>query len=217
MINWVILLCVTAIAAAEVRQGVPGYNEPAGSRGSYTVESILVGGMDGAYGLAIQDNETNSIRISEWDDPMNIEYSMQYGSATGSTFAITDGIDPDDSGFCEYPAGDQFFFGHWVASGAGIFDTAGAFIRFLAGPESWDRICGIGAGGGHIYASSFTADEIAWADYTGSDTSVSWTTASFASVSGMSVWEDYLFVCCQIPGADNIFIFCINPDGSVNM
>lgn len=212
-----VLLCVVAVVSAETRHGVPGWNEPASVRGWYTVEAVLVGGMDGAYGLAIQDDVTNSIWISEWDVPMNIEYSMQYGSATGNSFAITEGVDPDDAGFCEYASGDQFFFGHWGSSAAGIFDTSGEFFRFLDGPTSWDRICGIGAGGGFLYASSFMADEIAWAAYTGTESSVTWTTATFASVSGMSVWGDYLFVCCQITGADNLFIFQINGDGSVNM
>jgi hypothetical protein len=46
---------------------------------------------------------------------------------------------------------------------------------------------------------------------------VTWTTGSFATVSGVAVYGDYLFVCTQVAGSDNIFIFELNSDGSPNM
>jgi hypothetical protein len=213
----ILLLCVALVAFAEVRTGTPGgHNPPATTRGTYTVEEVIVAGLAGGYGLALQDDVADRAWIVSWDALLNFEYDLSIGIQTGNDFAITDGIDPDDEGYCsDYAAGSQWFFGQWVASGAGVFDDTGSYMKFLDGPATWDRICGVDAGDGYIYASTFyPPDEIAWAAYTGVETSVTWTTASFVSVSGMAVYDGFLFVCCQILSADNIFIFELNPDGS---
>ncbi|OPL19587.1 MAG: hypothetical protein AVO35_09730 [Candidatus Aegiribacteria sp. MLS_C] len=218
-----LVLCMFLAAQASERTGNPGYNGSALVRGTYTVEDSYAVGLSSAYGLAIQDDVTNSIWISQYTPVLNNEFDMSTGSPTGNTWAISSGVDPDDMGYCEYASSpNQFFFGDWAGSLIAVYDvsTTGAdpyFSGNLAGPAGWQAVCGVGAGHDNIYASDFFADEIAWGPYTGTETSVTWTTASFATVSGMSVWEDYLFVCCQITGADNIFIFALEPDGSVNM
>lgn len=214
-----LMLCLALAAFAEVRSGTPGHNVPSLFKGTYTVEEIIVIDLSGGYGMAVQDDVADRAWIHSWSALENYEYDISTGIPTGNAFPITEGIDPDDQGYCdEYSGGSQWFFGHWVASEIGVFDDVGNFVKIIDGPGAWDRVCGVGAGNGFIYASTFyPPDEIGWGTYTGSETSVSWTTAAFASVSGMAVYGMNLFVCCQIIDADNIFIFDINPDGSVNM
>lgn len=218
-----LVLCMFLAVHASERTGNSGYNGSALVRGTYTVEASYAVGLSSAYGLAIQDDVTNSIWISQYTPLLNNEFDMSTGSPTGYTWAISSGVDPDDMGYCEYASTpNQFFFGDWAGSLIAVYDvsTTGAdpyFSGNLAGPAGWQAVCGVAAGHDNIYASDFFNDEIAWGPYTGTETSVTWTTAPFAAVSGMSVWGDYLFVCCQITGADNIFIFALEPDGSVNM
>jgi hypothetical protein len=214
------LVCVSAFAA---RTGSMGFNEPAEYRGSYTVEASYAVGLASAYGLAIQRDVPNSIWISQYTPLVNNEFDMSTGSATGNTWGITSGVDPDDMGYCEYASSpNQFFFGDWAGSSIAVYDvsTTGAspyFMKDIAGPASWAAVCGVAGGKGNLYASNFFTDQIAWGPYTGTETEVTWSTASFASVSGMSVWGDYLFVVCQITGADNMFIFELDAGGTPNM
>ncbi|MCD4701256.1 MAG: hypothetical protein K8S24_05290 [Candidatus Aegiribacteria sp.] len=148
----------------------------------------------------------------------NIEYDVSIGIATGNTWAITDGVDADDQAFCEYTSGNQFFFGDYVTNSIGVFDDVGAFVKFIPGPAAWPvKIMGMGAGHDMLYCSGNSGTEIAWGSYTGTEASVTWTTAAWASVYGMAVYGDNLFMCCSLTGEDNIFIFYINADGSVNM
>lgn len=218
-----IMLFPLSLSATE-RVGNPnGFNEPAEFRGSYTVVASYPVGLTSSYGLAIMREEPNSIWISQYSPLVNNEINMSTGSPTGYTWGITCGVDPDDQGYCEYEGSpNQFFFGDWVSSSIAVYDvsTTGAapyFNKNIVGPAGWSAVCGVAAGYGGIYASNFFTDQIAWASYTGTESTVSWTTASFSAVSGMSVWENYLFVCCQITGSDNLFIFELNPDGSVDM
>jgi hypothetical protein len=226
MKNILILLVFVCLPlmAMERTGSLNGYNEPSAFRGTYTVEASYAVGLSSAYGLAIKREVPNSIWISQYSPLVCNEFNMSTGAPTGSTWPITSGVDPDDMGYCEYPGSpNQFFFGDWVSSSIAVYDvsTTGAnpyFVRNIGGPGSgWSAVCGVAAGQDHLYASNFFTDQIAWGPYTGTESTVSWTTASFAAVSGMSVWENYLFVCCQVTGTDNIFIFEINADGSVNM
>ncbi len=207
-----------------MRTGSPGgFNEPSSYRGTYTVAASYAVGLSSSYGLAIKSSTPNSIWISNYSSLQNIEFSMATGTATGTTFSISGGVDPDDQGFCEYSGSpDQFFFGNWTSSYVAVFDASttgpGAYFKTnIIGPAGWNTICGVDAGHDNMYVSCFFANQIAWGAYTGTQSSVTWTTAPFESVSGMAVWEDYLFVCCQITGSDNIFIFQLNADGSPNM
>lgn len=216
------LCAVFALSAAE-RTGTGGMNGDALYRGTYTVEESYAVGLSSAYGMAIQEDVENSVWISQYSPLTNNEFDMSTGSPTGYTWPIDDGVDPDDMGYADFPATpSQFLFGDWAGSMISVYDvsTTGVdpyFTKYLDGPAAWQAVCGVDAGYGGIYASDFFADEIAWGTYTGIESEVTWTTASFASVSGMAVWSEFLFVCCQITGADNIFIFQLEPDASVNM
>ena len=214
----VILLCLTLAAFASVRTGGGDVRNPISTDGTYTVVNIFAGGLASTYGLAIQDDVTNSIWLSNWGDVTNYEYSMATGSATGTTWAITDGIDPDDQGYCEYTAGNQFFFGDWTYSNIGVYSDAGTYLKNIVGPVSWDTVTGVCAGGDMLYCSDFHVDEVAWGTYTGSESTVTWTTATFENVAGMAIYGEYIFMTCQMDlGVDNTFIFHVNPDGSINM
>ncbi len=223
IVRFVLVLLFAAALSFADRTGVPGYNEPAGVRGTYTVVGTYSPGLSSSYGLAIQSDVENSIWIANYSTLLNNEFDMATGGATGTTWAISSGVDPDDQGYCEYPSTpSQFFFGHWASSMIAVYDASDtqptAWHKLnLSGPAAWGHVCGVDAGHGNIYASDFFTDQIAWAPYTGVETSVTWTTASFATVSGMSVYGDYLFVCTQNPGVDNIFIFQLNADGSPDM
>ena len=215
-----VLLVLFASLAFGEKSGPSGFNPPAQVRGTYTVEETFAVGLASAYGLAIQREIPNSIWISQYAPLVNNEFDMTTGTATGSTWPISSGVDADDMGYCEYASSpNQFFFGDWGGSSIAVYDVSTTsanpyFMKDLAGPAGWQAVCGVGAGHGNIYASDFFADEIAWAEYTGTETTVTWSSATFASVSGMSVYMDWLFVVCQITGSDNIFIFELNPDGS---
>ena len=219
----VILMCACFALSAMDRTGSSGYNDPALVRGTYRVEASYVVGLSNSCGLAIQDDVLNSIWISGYNTLLNNEFDMSTGAATGYTWSIYNGVDPHDQGYCVYSGSpNEFFFGDWVSNTIAVYDvsTTGAdpyFVRSIAGPSGWGAICGVGVGHDNLYASNFFVDEIAWGTYTGTEPSVIWTTAAFNYVSGMSVYGDNLFLCCLIIGADNIFIFDLNPDGSVNM
>ncbi|MCK4806511.1 MAG: hypothetical protein KAT09_02630 [Candidatus Aegiribacteria sp.] len=220
----ILLFCVfLALSAMDRTSGSSGHNNPALFRGSYTVLASYAVGLGSSYGLAIQNDVTNSIWISQYSPLTNNEFDMSTGSATGYTWPIYNGVDPDDMGYCVYSSSpNEFFFGDWVSNNIQIYDvsTTGVdpyFVRDLTGPSAWTHICGVDAGHDNLYVSCFFADEIAWGAYTGTESTVTWTTAAFNAVSGVSVWDNYLFVCCQITGADNIFIFELYADGSVNM
>lgn len=219
-----ILLCLAMAIGAYDRTGFSGANPPAANRGTYTVVESYAVGLSSAYGLAIQEDATNSIWISQYSPLVNNEFEMSTGMPSGYTWDIDDGVDPDDMGYADYPAApSQFLFGDWAMSRISVYDvsTTGAapyHTKYLEGPGGWDTVCGVDAGYGCIYASDFFVGEIAWGSYeAGLDTTVTWTTAPFEAVSGMAVWSQYLFVCCQVTGADNIFIFQLEPDGCVNM
>ncbi|NOQ23384.1 MAG: hypothetical protein GQ565_12165 [Candidatus Aegiribacteria sp.] len=214
------LLVLSLSAFAEIKRsdGVGG-NPSATYRGTITFVNSFPVGLTTSYGLAIQDNLADRIWISNYGTMKNLQFDMTTGNQTGVEWDITDAIDADDQAFCEYTAGNQFFFGDWVSSGIGVFSETGTFIRKIDGPASpWVLVTGVAAGNGMIYCSNFKteANQIAWGAYTGTETSVTWTTAPIESVSGMAVYGNYLIICCQILGADNIFIYELNSDGSVN-
>lgn len=219
----ILLLCIAFAASAIARIGGSGHNEPAPFRGTYTVEASYFIGLSSSYGLAIQDDVSNSIWISQYNPLVNNEFDMSTGSATGYTWAISNGVDPDDMGYCVYASSpNEFFFGDWVSNDIAVYDASTTsidpyFVRNITGPASWGHICGVDAGHDNLYVSDFFSDEIAWGSYTGTESTVTWNTATFNTVSGMAVWGDYLFICTQETGTDNIFIFELEPDGSVNM
>ncbi len=216
----VLLVLVSLVAYAEVRSGSGmGHNPSASTDGTITFVNMYPVAVSSAYGMKIQTSETDRLWISSWGDLKNYQFDMTTGSQTGTEFDITNGIDADGQGYCDYAAGGQFFFGDWTFSNIGVFDEAGTYLKSIAGPGgAWTVVTGVDAGNGMLYAADFrtAANEIGWADYDGSQSSVTWTTATFNSVSGMTAYGDYLIVCCQITSADNIFVLPINPDGSVN-
>ncbi|HOF66301.1 MAG TPA: hypothetical protein PLX54_00105 [Candidatus Fermentibacter daniensis] len=217
-----LMMLVTAVSFAD-KVGTPGSNEPASHRGSYTVAATYSPGLSSSYGLAIRDDVENSIWISNYNTLLNYEFNMATGGATGTTWAISSGVDPDDQGYCEYTSTlGQFFFGHWASSMIAVYDgldtqPSASHKLNIAGPAGWSCVCGVDAGHGNLYASDFFSDQLAWGPYTGVETSVTWSTAPFNTISGLAVYEDYLFACTQDPGVDNIFIFELNADGSPNM
>ncbi|MBD3276787.1 MAG: hypothetical protein GF388_00655 [Candidatus Aegiribacteria sp.] len=215
-----LVLVIAMSLFAGARTGAGGTNPSGPYRGTITLEEMFPVGLTGSYGLSIKDNVANSIWISNWGDLINIEFDMTTGSQTGTTWDITNGIDPDDSGYGMYGGTGQWFFGDWTFSNIGVFEEGGTYLKSIAGPGGgWTTVTGVAPAPDHdmLYCSDFHPGEIAWGSYTGTESSVTWTTETFASVSGMSVWGDYIFMCCQITGADNIFIFEINGDGSINM
>ncbi|PIE52466.1 hypothetical protein CSA37_06675 [Candidatus Fermentibacteria bacterium] len=217
----VVLLFCVFFAVFAARTGFTSQsNQPAVCRGSYTVVNSYPVGLGSAYGLAIMTETPNSIWISQYTPAQINEFDMATGTATGNTWAINGGVDADDMGYCEYSGSpNQLFFGHWEDSWIQVYDVSdtesACYLRGnISGPSAWSRVCGVDAGHGMLYASDFFTNEIAWGPYTGTETTVSWTTAPFNSVSGVAVWGDYLFVCTQETGTDNIFIMEINADGS---
>lgn len=222
-VAFLLILCAFLTVLAAERAVSPGYNESAEYRGTYTIVNNYAVGLSSAYGLAIMTENPNSIWISQYSPLLNNEFDMSSGTATGWTWAIDGGVDADDMGYCEYGgSANQFFFGDWVSNEIQVYDvsTTGAdpfYTKDIVGPAAWTHICGVDAGHDNLYVSDFFTDEIAWGSYTGTETTVSWTTASFATVSGLAVWDNYLFACTQVTGADNIFIFELNPDGSPDM
>ena len=217
------LVCFALLAFAGGRTFTEGHNEPSDHRGSYTIEESFAVGLASSYGLAIQNSMSNSIWITNYSTLQSIEYNMTTGAATGTTFSVSSGVDPDDMGYCEYAgSANQFFYGDWSASWLAVYDesttaTGAYFNKNIVGPASWGHICGIDAGHGNMYVSDFFIDEIAWGSYTGTESTVTWSTATFSTVSGIAVWGDFLFLCTQNVGEDNIFILELNPDGSPNM
>jgi hypothetical protein len=67
-----------------------------------------------------------------------------------------------------------------------------------------------------LYVSDFDGSEIAYGSYTGTEATVTWTNVDLGiAVYGMAAHGDYLFVCINKSGEDNIFVYDINSDGSV--
>jgi hypothetical protein len=217
----ILLICltVTVFAASRTMEGSgSGHSTPALSKGTYTVEIFWDPNMlDSAYGIALQDDVTNSLWISSWGTQFTYEYDTSIGFPTGNEWEITNAIDCDDMAYCEYGSGNQFFLGDFTFSNIGVFDASGVWVKNIAGPATFANIFPIAAGHGMLYVER--GDEICWGPYTGTESSVTWTTAvsPLGSGYGMAVWGDYLFACCDETGADNIFIFAINPDGSLNL
>lgn len=208
------LLVLSVAAMASDRTGGSGGGNPWSSRGSYDVVNVMAGGLTGAYGMSIKDSTPNSIWIHSWDEMINMEFDMVTGSATGITWDITGGVDPDDQAFCEYASGNQFFMTDYSASWFSVFDEDGGYLYDVDGPAGYTNLFGIGAGDGYVYVSSPNEDVIAWGSYTGASGSITWSELPYSSVYGLAVHDGYLFVGCGLEGEDNIFIHALNPDGS---
>jgi hypothetical protein len=210
------LLVVAFAASATVKTGGNGTPNPWSSRGTYTVEDVLAGGLNASYGLAIKTDTPNSIWILNWSEMADFEFDMVTGG-TGDSWLITGGVDPDDQAYAEFATGNQWFMTDYVSSMFAVFEDNGTHIANIAGPAGYTNLFGIGAGGGYVYVGSPNEETLAWGAYTGTETSVSWIgEITYSSVYGLAVWENYLFVACGISDADNIFIHEINPDGSPN-
>lgn len=211
-----LLLCLAfAVSATERTSDGFSYGESALVKGSYTLlESYDVELI--AFGLAIKDDVANSIWIADYSAYSCFEFDMSSGYATGNSWEITDGIDPDDMAYCEYTSGNQFFIGDYIVSKIGVFDDAGFFVKDIEAPGSWDNVFPVAAGHDMLYCGK--GSEIAWGSYTGTESAVTWTIETVPyGLYGFAVYGDYLFVCSNIEDADNIFIYYINADGSVNM
>ncbi len=102
--------------------------------------------------------------------------------------------------------------GDYAASMFAVFAEDGSWVCNIDGPAGWSKIMAMGAGYGMVYAGA--NGEIGWGAYTGTKTAVTWTTVTYASVYGLAVWENLLFVACGIDDADNIFIHTIAGDGT---
>ncbi len=209
------LLLIAAVAvSADVKTGGTGMPNPWSSNGTYTIEDILAGDLANSYGMAIKTNATNSIWILNWSTMLNVEFDMVGGSPTGTTWAITGGVDPDDQGYCEFTGGNQWFMTDYSGSWFGVFAEDGTFIRNIDGPSGYTNLFGIDAGHDMIYVGSPNESKLAWGAYTGSETTISWSSMDYESVYGLAVWGDYLFVACGVESADNIFIHSIASDGT---
>jgi len=213
-----LLLCLALTVSATDRVLESGSSAAAFTKGSYTVVSSFDPDMPGsAYGMALKDDVANTLWIACWGDYYTYEYDMLSGFATGNAWEITNSIDADDMCFCEYGSGNQYFIGDWTFSNIGVFDNDGVWVKAIAGPASFSNVYPIGAGHDMLYTER--ADEIAWGSYTGTEASVTWTVlvSPLGPCYGMAVYGDYLFACCGILGEDNLFIFEINADGSLNL
>ncbi len=208
----IVLLVVAVTASAGVRTGGSGMPNPWSYDGTYVIEDILAGGIDGSLGMAIKDNDANSIWILSWGDMLNYEFDMVGGSATGTSWAVTGGVDPDDQAYCEYSTGNQWFMGDYSGSWFSVFEEDGTWLRHIDGPAAWTKIMGMGAGHDMLYVGA--GGELGWGSYTGTETTVTWSTMAYESVYGLAVWGDYLFVACGTIGADNVFIHSIATDGT---
>lgn len=210
----IVLLVVAVAASAGVRTGGTGMPNPGASKGTYSIEDILAGGLSDSYGLAIKTTASNSIWILNYVDMLNYEFDMVGGSATGNSWAITGGVDPDDQAFCEYTSGNQWFMTDYTGSWFGVFAEDGTWLRNIDGPAGYTNLFGIGAGHDMVYVGSPNEITLAWGSYTGTETTITWTDMPYESVYGLAVWGDYLFVGCGIVGADNVFIHSIATDGT---
>lgn len=208
------LLVIAAVSFAGVRTGGTGQGYPYSSRGSYTVEDVLAGGLANSYGLAIKDNAANSAWILNWGDVVNYEFDMSSGSATGNSWAIGGGVDGDDQAYAEFASGYQWFISDYGTSMFGVYAEDGTHLRNIDGPAGYTNLFGIGATDGFIYVGSPNEEKLAWGAYTGVETSITWSEMDYADVYGLAVYDDYLFVALGVEGADNIFIHQLNPDGS---
>lgn len=209
-----VLLIVAISASAGVKTGGTGMANSWSCDGSYEIVDIMAGDLSGTYGLAIKDNVANSIWILDYSAMVNMEFDMLGGSATGTTWDITGGVDPDDQAYCEYTSGNQWFMTDYSGSWFGVFAEDGSFIRNIDGPAGYTNLFGIGAGHDMLYVGSPNEETIAWGSYTGTETAVTWTTMTYESAYGLAVWGDYLFVACGIDDADNMFIHDIAADGT---
>ncbi|MCD4846793.1 MAG: hypothetical protein K8R76_01220 [Candidatus Aegiribacteria sp.] len=211
-----LLLCLAFAVSANVRTNDgPSSSESALVKGTYTLlESYQVDLV--GFGVAVKDDVANSIWIDDYGVAFTYEFDMTNGDPTGDGWEITNGIDCDDMAYCEYTGGNQFLIGDWIESKVGVFSADGIYVKDIEGPGAWDNVFGMGAGHDMLYCSK--SGEIAWGSYTGSETEVTWTIEAMPySIYGLAVHGDYLFVCSNIEDADNIFIYYINADGSVNL
>lgn len=212
-----LLLVISVVAFAAERVGGSGSQNPwPSTRGTYTVDDIMAGDLSATYGMAIKDNVANSIWLLNYTDMLNYEYDMVGGSATGNSWAISGGVDPDDQAYCEYSSGNQWFMTNYDPSFFAVFAEDGTFLRNIDGPASWGKIFGCGAGHGHIYlGDGASGGTLAWGAYTGTESTITWTgEMAYELVYGLAVYGDYLFVACGIEGADNMFIHDIAADGT---
>jgi hypothetical protein len=210
------LLVLAALAFAGVRTGGTGQGYPYSTRGTYSVVDVLAGGLEASYGMAIKDNTANSVWILNWSDVANYEFDMVSGSATGNSWPITGGVDPDDQAYANYAGGNQWFMTDYASSWFAVFEEDGTFLRAIDGPPTYTNLFGIGATDGYVYIGSPNESKLAWGAYTGTESAITWSEIDYADVYGLAVWGDYLFVALGVGDADNIFIHHLNPDGSPN-
>ena len=215
-----LLLCVAlTLSAADRVAGLgSGSGATAFQKGTYTIVSSFDPDLpSSAYGMAIQDNATDRLWIASWGDVTTYEFDMSTGFATGNTWEITNSIDGDDMAWCEYTAGAQFVIGDYTFSNIGVWDASGSWLKALAGPASFSNVFPVAIGHDMFYTDR--SGEMAWGSYTGTESAITWTvvTSPVPSSYGMAVWGDYLFLCNGEIGTDNLFIFDINSDGSVNL
>ncbi len=207
-----VLLIIAVSVSAGVKTGGSGMPNPWSCKGTYEVIDVLAGDLTSTYGMAIKDNVANSIWILDYTEMVNMEFDMVGGSATGNTWDISGGVDPDDQAYCEYSSGYQWFMTNYDPSFFAVFAEDGSFIRNIDGPAAWGKVFGVGAGHGMMYLGG--NGELAWGVYTGTETTISWSLMDYESVYGLAVWGDYLFVACGIDTGDNLFIHDIAADGT---
>ncbi len=211
-----VLLIIAVAASASVKTGGTGAPNPwSSSRGTYDVIDTMAGDLEATYGMAIKDNAANSIWLLNYTDMLNYEYDMGTGSITGTSWAISGGVDPDDQAYCEYGSGNQWFMTDYSGSWFGVFAEDGSFLRNIDGPAGYTNLFGIGAGNGMVYVGSPNEITLSWGAYTGTESTITWSgEMPYESVYGLAVWGDYLFVGCGIEAADNMFIHEIAEDGT---
>jgi len=201
-------------ASATVKTGGSGAPNPWTANGTYTVEDMLCGGLAASYGLAIKDNASESIWILNWSDMADYEFSMVTGAA-GGNWSISGGVDPDDQAYCEFATGNQWFMTDYSASFFAVFEEDGTFLYNVDGPAGYTNLFGVGVGHDMIYLGSPNESTLAWAPYTGTETTIpTWSEMAYESVYGLAVYGDFLFVACGLEFEENIFIHEIASDGT---
>lgn len=208
------ILVLTVALSASDRIGGAGHANPWDQRGDYTIVAQIAGGLSSSYGLAIQDNVANSIWILNWGDMLDVEFEKDTGDPTGTTWAITGGVDPDDQAYCGYGSEYQWFMTDYASPFFSVFEEDGTYMHNIDGPSSYTNLFGIGAGYDHMYIGSPNESKLAWGSYTGTETSITWSEMDYESVYGLAVWGNYLFVAMGIDSDVNIAIHELAGDGT---
>lgn len=212
----VIILALTAVCFASTAESA--------QKGTYKIETEYSTDSMKSHGLAIQDDLDDRIWLLDRIKSKNHQFDMQTGARTGVKWSVADDVNSTGQAFCAYTdSPDQFIIGDWDNSSVAVFDVFPsdgnpAYKCSITGSDYLDEVYAVAAGSGYLYTSDCI--ELTWGKYTGTETSVAWTTHDDweHSTAGLAVYGEYLFVCnSNTEGTakeDNILIFSLGADGS---